>query len=118
MVDASDHADLLSRMLGLNAPRMFMYGEQNAQLSYLPALRAGGVELASIPPQRPLAHVREPGGDVAGDRGFPRPRLLIPLLQMISRDRHRVCNTALPRPCSTAARPSSTAHWPTRSLPR
>jgi pimeloyl-ACP methyl ester carboxylesterase len=49
MVDASDHADLLSRMLGLNAPRMFMYGEQNAHLSYLPRLRAGGVELASIP---------------------------------------------------------------------
>ena len=30
-------------------PRMFMYGEQNASLSYLPALAAGGVELADIP---------------------------------------------------------------------
>ncbi|KFG01782.1 alpha/beta hydrolase [Streptomyces scabiei] len=48
MVDLSDHGKLLDRFLGLPAPRMFMYGEQNNTLSYLPALAAGGVELAEI----------------------------------------------------------------------
>jgi pimeloyl-ACP methyl ester carboxylesterase len=48
MVDLSDHGDLLSRFTGLMFPRLFMYGEQNAGLSYLPFLRAHGVELAEI----------------------------------------------------------------------
>ncbi|MDG9719773.1 alpha/beta hydrolase [Streptomyces sp. DH24] len=48
MVDLSDHGKLLDRFLGLPAPKMFMYGEQNNTLSYLPALAAGGVELAEI----------------------------------------------------------------------
>ena len=47
--DLSDHGDLLARFVALPRPRMFGYGEQNARLSYLPALRAGGVELAEIP---------------------------------------------------------------------
>jgi pimeloyl-ACP methyl ester carboxylesterase len=49
MVQLSDHGDLMSMFLALPFPRMFMYGEQNASLSYLPALAAGGVELAEIP---------------------------------------------------------------------
>lgn len=49
MVDLSDHGDLMSRFLALPFPRMFMYGEQNSSLSYLPALAAAGVELAEIP---------------------------------------------------------------------
>ena len=49
MVELSDHGDLMSKFLSLPLPRMFMYGEQNASLSYLPALAAGGVELAQIP---------------------------------------------------------------------
>jgi pimeloyl-ACP methyl ester carboxylesterase len=49
MVDLSDHGDLLARFVALPRPRMFVYGEQNARLSYLPALPAGGVELAEIP---------------------------------------------------------------------
>jgi pimeloyl-ACP methyl ester carboxylesterase len=48
MVYLSDNADLLTRFTSLPFPRMFMYGEQNASLSYLPALRAAGVELAEI----------------------------------------------------------------------
>jgi pimeloyl-ACP methyl ester carboxylesterase len=49
LVDLSDHGDLLARFLGLPFPRLFMYGEQNAGLSYLPVLREHGVELAQIP---------------------------------------------------------------------
>jgi pimeloyl-ACP methyl ester carboxylesterase len=49
MVDLSDHGDLLSRFTALAMPRLFMYGEQNAGLSYLPLLREHGVELAEIP---------------------------------------------------------------------
>jgi len=49
MVELSDDGDLMSKFLSLPFPRMFMYGEQNSSLSYLPALAAGGVELADIP---------------------------------------------------------------------
>ena len=49
MVELSDDGDLMSKFLALPFPRMFMYGEQNSSLSYLPALAAGGVELADIP---------------------------------------------------------------------
>jgi len=48
MVDLSDHGDLLRRFLALPFPRMFVYGEQNRRLSYLPTLADGGVELAEI----------------------------------------------------------------------
>jgi pimeloyl-ACP methyl ester carboxylesterase len=48
MVDLSDHGDLLQRFLALSFPRMFVYGEQNRALSYLPTLAEGGVELAEI----------------------------------------------------------------------
>jgi len=49
MVDLSDNADLMGKFLGLKCPRMFMYGEQNASLSYLPHIQAEGVQLAPIP---------------------------------------------------------------------
>jgi pimeloyl-ACP methyl ester carboxylesterase len=49
MVDLSDHGDLMTKFLSLPCPRMFVYGEQNASLSYLPTLAAHGVELAEIP---------------------------------------------------------------------
>lgn len=48
MVEFSDHGDLLARFLALPFPRMFMYGQQNAALSYLPSLRAHGVELTEV----------------------------------------------------------------------
>jgi pimeloyl-ACP methyl ester carboxylesterase len=48
MVDLSDNAGLMDRFLALPFPRMFMYGEQNASLSYLPKLREHGVELAEV----------------------------------------------------------------------
>jgi pimeloyl-ACP methyl ester carboxylesterase len=49
MVDLSDHGALMDKFLALPMPRMFMYGQQNASLSYLPSLRAQGVRLAEIP---------------------------------------------------------------------
>ncbi|OLL33147.1 alpha/beta hydrolase [Burkholderia sp. SRS-W-2-2016] len=49
MVELSDHGDLMTKFLGLPFPRMFMYGEQNASLSYLSHIREQGVELAEIP---------------------------------------------------------------------
>jgi pimeloyl-ACP methyl ester carboxylesterase len=49
MVDLSDNADLMGKFLGLKCPRMFMYGEQNASLSYLSHIQAEGVRLAPIP---------------------------------------------------------------------
>jgi pimeloyl-ACP methyl ester carboxylesterase len=49
MVQLSDHGGLMERFLGLACPRMFMYGAQNAALSYLPHIEASGVQLAEIP---------------------------------------------------------------------
>jgi pimeloyl-ACP methyl ester carboxylesterase len=49
MVELSYHGDLTRRFLALPFPRMFMYGEQNRSLSYLPELARHGVELAEIP---------------------------------------------------------------------
>lgn len=48
MVDLSDNGDLMGKFLGLECPRMFMYGEQNAHLSYLAHIQAHGVRLAPI----------------------------------------------------------------------
>ncbi|MBO9453502.1 alpha/beta hydrolase [Tropicibacter sp. R16_0] len=49
MVDLSDNGGLMERFLGLPCPKMFMYGDQNNTLSYLPDINAKGVELAEIP---------------------------------------------------------------------
>ncbi|MEM9202041.1 MAG: alpha/beta hydrolase [Actinomycetota bacterium] len=50
MVDLSDNAGLMGRFLGLPCPTMLMYGDQNADLSYLPMLaEQPGVQLAEIP---------------------------------------------------------------------
>lgn len=49
MVDLSDNGDLMQKFLGLPFPRMFMYGAQNASLSYLSYIREQGVVLAEIP---------------------------------------------------------------------
>lgn len=48
MVHLSDHGVLMDKFLSLPFPRMFMYGEQNNTLSYLPLLASSGVELAEI----------------------------------------------------------------------
>lgn len=48
MVDLSDNGGLMDRFLGLPCPRLFMYGEQNASLSYLRHIQAHGVALAEI----------------------------------------------------------------------
>ena len=49
MVDLTDRGDLLRTFLALPFPRLFLYGDRNASLSYLPALRTGGVDVAEIP---------------------------------------------------------------------
>ena len=49
MVQLSDEEDLMGVFLGLPFPRMFIYGELNSGLSYLPRLQENGVELAEIP---------------------------------------------------------------------
>jgi pimeloyl-ACP methyl ester carboxylesterase len=48
MVRLSDEADLLGMFLALPFPKMFMFGEENRSLSYLPRLEKEGVELAQI----------------------------------------------------------------------
>ena len=49
MVDLSDNGGLMEKFLGLPCPKMFMYGEQNASLSYLSHIRSRGVHLSEIP---------------------------------------------------------------------
>lgn len=49
MVNLSDRGGLMEKFLALPFPRMFMYGEQNASLSYLSHIQANGVQLAEIP---------------------------------------------------------------------
>ena len=49
MVRLSDEEDLLRWMLNLPCPKMFMFGEENRGLSYLPELEKGGVDLAQVP---------------------------------------------------------------------
>ena len=49
MVDLSDNAGLMALFQELPCPKMFMYGEQNATLSYLGHIGRHGVELAEIP---------------------------------------------------------------------
>jgi pimeloyl-ACP methyl ester carboxylesterase len=48
MVRLSDEEDLLGMFLALPIPKMFMYGEENRSLSYLPRLEKEGIELAQI----------------------------------------------------------------------
>lgn len=49
MVDLSDNGGLMERFLNLPAPKMFMYGDQNASLSYLGQIEASGVRRCEIP---------------------------------------------------------------------
>ncbi|KAF7550651.1 hypothetical protein G7Z17_g5569 [Cylindrodendrum hubeiense] len=49
MVDHSDNGDLISKFTSALFPRMFMFGEQHATLTYLPKLASKGVQLAEIP---------------------------------------------------------------------
>ncbi|MNZ82860.1 2-succinyl-6-hydroxy-2,4-cyclohexadiene-1-carboxylate synthase [compost metagenome] len=49
MVELSDHGELMDKFLALPFPRMYMYGEQNASLSYLGHIQRQGVHLAEIP---------------------------------------------------------------------
>ncbi|KAH8127516.1 hypothetical protein FP744_10003369 [Trichoderma asperellum] len=49
MVQLSDNGDLLQKFLSFPFPKAFMFGEQHASLSYLPKLKAAGVELMEIP---------------------------------------------------------------------
>ncbi|KAF3397794.1 hypothetical protein F1880_005625 [Penicillium rolfsii] len=48
MVRLSDEVDLLAIFLALPCNKMFMYGEENRSLSYLPRLAKKGIEMAQI----------------------------------------------------------------------
>jgi pimeloyl-ACP methyl ester carboxylesterase len=48
MVELSDNGELMNKFLNLPCPKMFMYGEQNAYLSYLNHIQANDVQLAEI----------------------------------------------------------------------
>lgn len=48
-VEYSNTGQLLDQYLNMNIPRLFIYGERNEALSYLPKLRAAGLKLESIP---------------------------------------------------------------------
>jgi pimeloyl-ACP methyl ester carboxylesterase len=49
LVAYSEHGNLIQRFLALRAPKLFVYGSENRALSYLPALKASGCEMAEIP---------------------------------------------------------------------
>ncbi len=49
IVELTDSGDLMDRFLNLSCPRMFMYGDQNAALSYLSHIQSKGVRLSAIP---------------------------------------------------------------------
>lgn len=49
MVDLSDNGELMQKFLKLPFPKMFMYGAQNASLSYLNYIETNGVRLSQIP---------------------------------------------------------------------
>ena len=48
MVELSDNANLMEKFLGLPCPKMFMYGAQNKDLSYLSHIERNGVRLAKF----------------------------------------------------------------------
>lgn len=48
-VKESDSGRLLQEFLSLQLPRLFLYGERNKTLSYLPQLRSSHVQVAEIP---------------------------------------------------------------------
>ncbi|MCP3995828.1 MAG: alpha/beta hydrolase [bacterium] len=47
-VAESDSEQLLPQFLSINAPTLFLYGDANRQLSYLPTLRGGSTAIAEI----------------------------------------------------------------------
>jgi len=49
MVELSDHAPLLETFIDAPFPKMFVYGEQNSELSYIERLTRSGAEVAEIP---------------------------------------------------------------------
>jgi pimeloyl-ACP methyl ester carboxylesterase len=49
VVAHSDRGDLLPCFLGLNIPRLFIYGSANGHLSYLPKLRSNGGCVVEVP---------------------------------------------------------------------
>ena len=49
MVKLSDHTPLLEEFIDAPFPKLFVYGEQNSELSYIERLAKSGVELAEIP---------------------------------------------------------------------
>ncbi|MHC1611051.1 MAG: alpha/beta fold hydrolase [Candidatus Methanospirareceae archaeon] len=49
LVDYSEHGGLIQRFIALKIPTLFVYGSENRNLSYLPALKESGCDLVEIP---------------------------------------------------------------------
>lgn len=78
MVRLSDQGELMDRFLGLPCPRMFMYGEQNATLSYLPHIAARGVQLFEVPQCGHFPMYSNPVAMWAAMARFQFPRMAAP----------------------------------------
>jgi len=70
-VNESDSGRLIEEFLSLRMPKLFLYGEQNRTLSYLPRLRGSDVHVVEIPAaahfffyDNPVATFREMGAFV------------------------------------------------------
>ena len=48
-VKQTDSGKLLQEFLSLQVPRLFLYGERNKTLSYLPELRSSAIQVAEVP---------------------------------------------------------------------
>jgi pimeloyl-ACP methyl ester carboxylesterase len=70
-VEESDSGQLIEEFLSLRMPKLFLYGEQNKALSYLPRLRGSDVHVTEVPRaahfffyDNPVATFREIGAFV------------------------------------------------------
>jgi len=57
-VAESDSGRLIEEFLSLRLPRLFIYGDANKSLSYLPKLRRSNVQVKENPGSRPLHVLR------------------------------------------------------------
>lgn len=60
LVDLCDSNTLIDRFLGLGVPRIYLYGDRNRDLTYLPALRTTGLRVVEIPQSGHFPHLDNP----------------------------------------------------------
>jgi pimeloyl-ACP methyl ester carboxylesterase len=49
LVDYCDNGGLLERFIGINVPKLFIYGSENRELRYKPRLTEAGIRMAEVP---------------------------------------------------------------------